>query len=274
MKRREPVQLEHLQLVHELTDPDEAKAKGNEYFKAGDLSSALAHYEKGVQLLRATEQVQAAQLATLLSNAAMCLLRLKWPDRAKKSASQAIAVLRQVEDDTFDQSKLFHRRALASEQLKEFGLAADDMARAFVQAKKSGRSLKEQHNLRSEAERLKKLKAAHEADSDKKSKEKENERGAEVTRMQGAQLEAKKAQKAAAAPAPAPDYLAEQDFSHWTRKNIKEAVKGVTHKTKLGGKIEIVELQEESKVQASIMTKRGKRSLYYDMDLHCQWRAK
>lgn len=155
MKRREPVQLEQLRLVKDIQSADEAKAKGNEHFKAGDLPAALAHYERGVQLLRQSEEVSAAMLATLLSNSALCLLKLKWPDRAKKSASQAIAVIRQAEDESFDQSKLFYRRALACEQLKDFDLATDDMARAFQQAKRSGLNLAEQHRLKGEVERLK-----------------------------------------------------------------------------------------------------------------------
>lgn len=275
MKRREPVQLEHLQLVHELTDPDEAKAKGNEYFKAGNFNAALAHYEKGVTLLRSAEEAPAASMATLLSNSALCLLKLKWPERAKKSASQAIAVLRQVEDDSFDQSKLFYRRALACEQLKELGLAADDMGRAFQQAKKSNLSLTEQHRLKGEVERLKKLKASAECNTQKMQKEKENERGAEVQRMQGAEMEEKKQKaKTSGVSVPSQDYLTEQDYSHWTRKQVADAVVGLKHKPKSGGQIEVLELQEASKVEASISTKRGKRSLYYEMDLHCQWKAK
>jgi len=156
MPRREPVQLEHLAVVKDLQDADEAKSKGNEYFKKGDFSMALAHYEKGVELLRAKEEVSATAVATLLSNSALCFLKLKWPDRAKKSASMAIATVRQVQDANFDQSKLFYRRALACEQLKEFPLAVDDMARALQQAKKAELSLAEQHKLKGELERLKK----------------------------------------------------------------------------------------------------------------------
>mmetsp|Transcript_112769 Transcript_112769/g.291498 ORF Transcript_112769/g.291498 Transcript_112769/m.291498 type:complete len:471 (+) Transcript_112769:64-1476(+) len=275
MKRREPVQLEQLRLVKDIESAEEAKAKGNEYFKAGDLSAALAHYERGVQLLRQSEEVSAALLATLLSNSALMLLKLKWPDRAKKSASQAIAIIRQAEDESFDQSKLFYRRALACEQLKEFDLAADDMARAFQQAKRSELSLAEQHRLKGEVERLKKLKSSADTDAEKKRQEKENEKVAEVQRLQGAQLEAKSNAKATSSVSvPSSDYIAEQDFTHWTRKRVEEAVIGIRHSCQRGGTIEVKELQEQSKVQASITTKRGTRALYYEMDLHCVWKAK
>lgn len=272
MKRREPVQLREMQMVQDLRDADEAKAKGNELFKAGDLSAALAHYEKGVQLLRKQESVPVAAVATLLSNAALCLLKLKWPDRAKKNASMAIAAVRQAEDSSFDQSKLFYRRALACEQLKEFGLATDDMLRALQQAKKSGLSLAEQHRMKGEVERLKKLKVSTEESESKKKKEQENERTAEVQRMQGEKLQDK---KGLAVTALSSEYLTEQDFTHWTKRQVEQAVKGITHICASGGHIEVLELQEaSSKVQASITTKKGSRALYYEMDLHIAWLGK
>jgi len=270
MKRREPVQLEQLQMVHGLTDPDHAKAKGNEHFSKGDVPAALAHYEKAIELLKGKDQVPATTLATLLSNAALCLLKLKWPDRAKQKVSMAIAAVRQVDDPSFDQSKLFYRRALACEQLREFPMAVDDMSRAFQQAKKAGRSAKDLHTMKDEIDRLKKLKASAEADSEKKKRELEGERAAEVTRMQGAQLQPKQQEKTK----PSVEYLAETDFSHWTRQQVSVAVKGITHKAKNGAKIEVTEMQENSKIQASVTTKKGNRALYYEMDLHLLWKGK
>lgn len=276
MKRREPVQFEQLELVRNLQDPDEAKTKGNEYFKSGKLSEALAHYERGVDLLRAREEVQAAAVATMLSNAALCYLKLKWPDRAKKSASMAIAVVRQAEDPTFDQSKLFYRRALACEQLKDLQTAVDDMSRALQQAKKASASLAEQHRLKGEVDRLKKLKASNDEYEAKRREQKQNERTAEVERMQGAALVEKGAKKAARADPLLDDgsYIKEQDFSHWARQKVIEAMKGITYDAPSGAHIEVIGLQEgPSKIEASITTKRGKRALYYDMDLHLKWRG-
>lgn len=276
MKRREPVQLREMQMVESLQDADEAKAKGNEYFKSGDFSAALAHYEKGVVLLRKQEQVPAVAVATLLSNAALCFLKLKWPDRAKKNASMAIAAVRQAEDNSFDQSKLFYRRALACEQLKDFSTAVDDMLRAMQQAKKFGQSLAEQHRLKAEVERLRKLKASAEELAARRRKEEENERTAEVQRLQGEKLEEKRSSgSTASSPVPSSEYIQEQDFSHWTKRQVQDAVKGITHQGGSGARIEVLELDEnKSKVQASITTKKGKRALYYEMDIHCTWKGK
>lgn len=275
MPRREPVQLEQLQMVHGLEDADEAKAKGNELFKSGDLPAALAHYEKAVELLKRRPEVPAASLAVLLSNSALCLLKLRWPDRAKKAASQAIAAVRHAGDTTFDQSKLFYRRALACEELRELGLAADDMARALQQAKKSGQPLAEQHRLKAEIERIKKLKASDEADAERKRQEKENEIIAEAQRLQGAQMSAPKA-KLTVGPQPTGDgsYLQERDFSHLALQQIAEVVKGVRHTGASGCSVETVALDEaKSKIQASITTKKGNRSLFYEMDVLVQWKG-
>lgn len=273
MKRREPVQLREMQMVRDLTDADECKAKGNELFKAGDLNAAYAHYEKGVELLKAREEVPAAALATLLSNSALMLLKLKWPDRAKKSASMAIAVVRHAQDESFDQSKLFYRRSLAEEQMKDYAMALDDMLRALQQAKKSGLDAKELHRLKGEAERLKKLKGSQEQAFEKKKQEFVNERQAEGVRMKGVQLEEKQASASAATPNA--EYLAEQDYTHWATKKVAEVVKGIMHHGDKGCRIEVLEFQEDkSKVETAITTKKGKRALYYEWDLTVSWKGK
>merc|ERR1712187_22240 len=94
----------------------------------------------------------------------------------------------------------------------------------------------------------------------------------------GAKLESRPAKggSVAAMPTvPSSEYISEQDYSHWARQRVEEVVKGVTHKCQSGAMIEVVEMQEEqSKVQSSVVTKRGKRSLYYEMDLHLVWLGK
>eukprot|EP00928_Gymnodinium_smaydae_P039594 TRINITY_DN27012_c0_g2_i1.p1 TRINITY_DN27012_c0_g2~~TRINITY_DN27012_c0_g2_i1.p1 ORF type:complete len:454 (+),score=133.70 TRINITY_DN27012_c0_g2_i1:231-1592(+) len=268
MQRREPVQLEQLALVKDLVDVEEAKARGNEYFKKGDLPAALAHYDKGMELCRSQEAVPAATVAALLSNATLCLLRLKWPDRAKKRASQAIAVIRQAEDESYDQSKLFYRRALACEQLRDFTGAVEDMARALQQAKRLNLAAAEQHRIKGEVDRLKKLQSSDDADKEKKRQQRENEKKAEVERMQGTAVSSK------AAPAAAPDYLREQDFSFWAKKRLNEVVRDLTHTAESGAKIKLGNMNEEqSKVSAAITCKRGDRALYYDFDLHFAWQG-
>ncbi|CAJ1458543.1 unnamed protein product [Effrenium voratum] len=254
MPRREPVQLEQMLLVKDLQDAEEARRCGNEHFKAGRLPEALAHY------------VPASSVAALLSNAALCLLKLKWPDRAKKKATAAIVAIKQAGDTSFDQSKLYYRRALACEELKEFGMAVEDMSRACLLAKDSASS--EQHRLKAEVERLKKLKASAEAEAERKQREKLNEKAAEQQRLQGAQV------KGGISAQVSSEYLAEQDFSHWAQGRVRDAVIGVTHTAQSGATLEIVKLAEQSKVSASITHKKGKRALYYDMDLHCEWLGK
>eukprot|EP00811_Abedinium_folium_P033324 NODE_6298_length_1684_cov_15.834297.p1 GENE.NODE_6298_length_1684_cov_15.834297~~NODE_6298_length_1684_cov_15.834297.p1 ORF type:complete len:461 (+),score=188.63 NODE_6298_length_1684_cov_15.834297:73-1455(+) len=273
MPRREPVQLAQLELVRDLKDGDEAKAKGNEHFKRGDYASALAHYEKGIELLKASgDAAPVAAYATLFSNAALCFLKLKWPDRAKKQASMAIAVLRKGDDTTFDQSKLFYRRALACEMLKELSMGVDDMARALQHAKRSNLSLTEQHRLKGEIDRLKRLKTSHEAHIAKKEEQAANEKVAEVQRMQGAKM--KEVEEASAIPTDQ-TYIQERDFSHWTRRKLEQALIGVTHKAENGARVEVVSIDEgSSKIQASVTMKRGQRSLFYDLDLKLNWKGK
>ena len=48
-------------------------------------------------------------LAAFLSNAALCYLKLRWPDRCKKAATKALVALQQAKDESFDQSKLYYR---------------------------------------------------------------------------------------------------------------------------------------------------------------------
>merc|ERR1711924_306239 len=100
-------------------------------------------------------------LVALLSNSALCLLKLKWPDRAKRSTTQALVVVQKSEDATIDQSKLFYRRGLACEMLEQYELAVDDMTRAFKEEKRVGLEPSEQHRLRAEVDRMQKRKAQH-----------------------------------------------------------------------------------------------------------------
>ena len=270
MQRREPVQLEQMLLVRDLQDPDEARIKGNEHFKAGKVPEALAHYEKGLELLRQQSSVSAEAVATLLSNSALCLLKLKWPDRAKKKATTAILAIQQAGDRNFDQSKLFYRRALACEALKEFRMAVEDMSQSLKHAERTSPK-SEVQRLRGEVERLKRLRASAEADAEKKRRAKDGEKSAEVQRMQGTELQAASGYSAQHLSR---EYLAEQDFSHWTTGRVRDAVVGVSHTCPSGATIELVELREQTKISAAITNKKGKRALYYEMDLHCLWRGR
>jgi len=120
------------------------------------------------------------------------------------------------------------------------------------------------------------LKTSNEEHGAKKQEQRDNERHAEVERMQGSSLGEKRKPDARVDPLTDDgSYIKEQDFSHWAKKQVLEAIQGIKHKGASGCSIEIVELQEgPSKIEASITTKRGKRALYYDMDLHLKWRGK
>lgn len=184
-------------------------------------------------------------------------------------------MIQKSEDTTIDQSKLFYRRALAGEMLEEFELAVDDMTRAFKEARRVGLEPSEQQRLRAEVDRMQKRKTQHQEWKKQKNVEKANEKTAEVQRMQGADLKAKAStDNASSAPGESVGYFQETDFSHWATRRIQEVVVGIKHACQSGGLIEIVTFLEDlSKVQAAVTTKKGKRSLYYEMDIHVRWKG-
>lgn len=155
----EPLQAKHLEAVEEVSDAEDAKAKGNEFYKRGDFSMALAHYQRAMTILRmpSSADVHLALMSTLLSNSAICLIKLNFPDRAKTSTTHALRTLEKAGETSYDKSKLFYRRALACEQLEEFAMALDDMNRAFKEAQRKDLPISEQNRLRAEAARVEKL---------------------------------------------------------------------------------------------------------------------
>ncbi|CAK0826533.1 unnamed protein product, partial [Prorocentrum cordatum] len=67
---------------------------------------------------------------------------------------------------------------------------------------------------------------------------------------------------------------AQRDWTHWTRKQVAEAVKGLRHTGGSGCILDTVELLDKSKVECSITTKKGVRALYYEMDLEVSWKGR
>jgi len=118
----------------------------------------------------------------------------------------------------------------------------------------------------------KKLKTIDEAYREKKKAETASEAKAGVKRVQGLSM------KDAGDPTPLAgdaSYLAERDFSHWAKKKLESVVIGIVHTAQSGAKIEITAVKEAmSKIEASISIKRGKRALFYEMDLHLEWHGK
>jgi len=155
--RREPLQEKHLTAVEDLGDAEEAKVKGNEFFKAGDLPMALAHYQRAMTIVRMKVPYDVLTLVTLLSNSSLCLIKVDFPDRAKMSCTQALRAVEKLADPKFDQSKLFYRRALACENMDELANAEDDMKRAMKEAERIGLGPPEQQRLRKEHVRVQRL---------------------------------------------------------------------------------------------------------------------
>jgi len=155
--RREPLQEKHLTAVEDFGDAEEAKVKGNEFFKAGDLPMALAHYQRAMTIVRMKVPYDVLYLVALLSNSALCLIKLDFSDRAKMSCTQALRAVEKLGDQKFDNSKLFYRRALACENMDELANAEDDMKRAMKEAERIGLGPPEQQRLRKEYVRVQKL---------------------------------------------------------------------------------------------------------------------
>ena len=79
-----------------------------------------------------------SEKVTLLSNSAQCFLKLKHPKEAKEVASRAIALAWLADDANIDQTKLYYRRAEASEHLHDFSAALGDMQSAYDHAMRKG----------------------------------------------------------------------------------------------------------------------------------------
>ena len=69
-------------------------------------------------------------------------------------------------------------------------------------------------------------------------------------------------------------YLEESDRSRWAQQRLAELLENVEVDLGQGACVAITTcISNESSVSASVTRKRGKRSLYYDVDVKCAWRA-
>ena len=69
-------------------------------------------------------------------------------------------------------------------------------------------------------------------------------------------------------------YLEESDRSRWAEARLAELLENVEVDLGQGACVAITTcLTNESSVSASVTRKRGQRSLYYDIDVKCAWRA-
>ena len=79
---------------------------------------------------------------------------------------------------------------------------------------------------------------------------------------------------AVAVPGSTLGYLEESDRSRWAEQRLAELLENVEVDLGQGAFVTITQcLANESSVSASVTRKRGQRSLYYDIDVKCAWRA-
>lgn len=151
----EPLQQEHLAAIESIEVAEEAKAKGNELFKAQNTCGALAFYQRALVILRMEESNDVQFIATLMSNMAMCFLKLNLFDRAKCAATQGMKGA--AGDASYDQSKLYFRRAKACEGLEEFDNAVDDIKKAKKEVERNSKDQAEIARLTKEQQRLQRM---------------------------------------------------------------------------------------------------------------------
>lgn len=102
---------------------EENKALGNEKFRAGDIESASEHYLEALKLLDVPGAHNPVLRAALLSNRALCLLKLNKYGEAEECASSAL-----VTDPA--NGKATYRRGLARLQLGDVRGAHEDLQKA------------------------------------------------------------------------------------------------------------------------------------------------
>ena len=125
MKKRDAVQMRHLEVAVKHETVEAAKQAGNEHFKAQQFAEALACYQRATTLQRQAGESEHGQmtLSTLASNAAACLLKLKRPKEALDTCKYA----REMAPAGADRGKICFRTAQAHEQLRDFGSALREL---------------------------------------------------------------------------------------------------------------------------------------------------
>eukprot|EP00667_Euglena_gracilis_P009735 EG_transcript_9900 len=254
MPRRAPVLPDHREAAGAVTDPAEAKDRGNRHFQSGENGLALAYYERCVELLGADPS---DLKAIAYSNAAAVYLKLKFFREAEESCTQACAAA----TPAASLAKPLYRRALAREQLGRARLedAIADLRRAMDLLRKEGQAA-ELKKVEKDLQRLEQA-AGH------RRQLRTEETQAEALRKTGASLETK-----STTPQVSKDgYVKELDYSFTTKKKLKEVLAGVYTHVK-GCRVSLREMVDApSKVNVSVMSKRGQRALFYDFDLLFAW---
>ena len=310
MKRRDPVQLEHLERAQRLGTAVEAKAAGNAAFGRAAYDDAVACYIRAIDLEGRAPSPDAAFCCTVHSNVAAALLKLGRPNDAIGACERALAVPAdalaalaasgvvakaraplarswQQHTEPPPPRQVHYRRALAHEAIgvaepavrKAVGsfASAVDAAKASVASAGGVTPFMKAECARLDAKLANARRGAAEWEA-----QRARERDAEALRAAGVGVGAPPAAGAPAAGALAPrtrslgrGYVAEVDFSHWAATWLADAVRGLTHE-KGGCRVAVRALSaDRSEVHASVKQKVGKagRSIFYDLSLVLDWDA-
>ena len=209
-----------------------------------------------------------ALAAALYGNIAAALVKLGFWNRAEQAASRAVAYCDVVENVNVRRRALY-RRALAREKRRDVARAYSDV----LEAQKLDPPPAEQKLLKRDMMRLRKLtKHADEARKARVKRRAEEARAAHQ-RTAGVGLASKPA-SSMPVPGSTLGYLEESDRSRWAEARLAELLENVEVDLGQGACVAITTcLTNESSVSASVTRKRGQRSLYYDIDVKCAWRA-
>jgi len=268
VEKMSPIKVDDVVAAEKLPDSAAAKAEGNTRFAASDSAGALAFWARALRLDRETEGADESKLAAALyGNVAAALLKLGYWARAEQAASRAIAYCDIVENVSIRRRALY-RRALAREKRRDVSKAYGDV----LAAQKLDPPPAEQKLLMRDALRL--LKLTKHADEERKARVQRKVEEAQVAATRTTGVGLKSSAKHRAAPGSTLGYLEESDRSRWASTRLAELLEGVEVDLGYGAFVSIITMDEaESSVSASVTRKRGKRSLYYDVDVKCAWRA-
>lgn len=265
IEKRSPLKTDDIvEAMRRFDNVDDAKSQGTAAYKRGETARAVAYWCRALAIRRLNGLADDPELAsTMYSNIAQALLKLDHPKRAEQAATRALAYL-DVPRDAFaplttrdldeKRRKALYRRALSRERLKQYADALQD-ARIVDDAiliARLQKFLKHEASLR-----------------EAKQKRVQEERDVQGRRASGLSLS-----DDVYTSNDALGYLGERDYSNIFLSRIQKSVKDVQVDLGHGAFVQLVKcLSDQSSVSLSVTTKRGKRALYYDIDLVCSWEA-
>lgn len=255
IEKRSPLRTDDILQARKLATADEAKAAGLAAFESGDYARALALWCRAIGVDREAGRPDNYELCgTLYGNVAQALLKLEHFFRAEQAATRALAYFEAIDDAFVDVAgkvrKATYRRALARERLKKYKEALEDALRA------SDAKL---------VARLEKL-VAHDAKQRvSKQRRVDEERSVENRRTSGVELGTSGKDNVLG-------YLEERDFSHVLQSHMDVSQVRIDLANKAYIRLERL-LEDASKIHASVSSKRGRKALYYDLDLVCAWQG-